>query len=67
MIIAAIVLNTTKKLTNDVYTISLGLTYDRKSKYIANSDLVNHPRHNFKCSMDNWRSPTPEDNGLGFP
>ena len=36
----AVVLNTTKKLTNNQYAIALRVTHERQSKYYAFSTLV---------------------------
>ena len=61
----AIVLNTTKKLSNHEYSVALRVTQNRIRKYYAISNLVTDQTLNFKCKPNNWKPAAAEDNGLG--
>jgi len=65
MATVAIVLNTTKALTNNEHPIALRVTHNYKRKYYSISTLLNNQSLRFRCTPYNWRPPQPEDNGLG--
>jgi integrase/recombinase XerD len=65
MATVAIVLNTTKKLTNDEYSIAIRVTHNRIQKYHAISSLVTNQTLNFRCRAVDWRPAEREDNGFG--
>lgn len=61
----AVVLNTTKKLSNGQYTVSLRVTQTKIQKYFSINALVQEQSVKFQCGIDDWMPPRPEDNGLG--
>lgn len=61
----AVVLNTTKKLLNDQYTIALRVTHERQSKYFAFSTLITNQSIKWRCSIEDWKPATEDDNGFG--
>ncbi|HTK20169.1 MAG TPA: site-specific integrase [Mucilaginibacter sp.] len=61
----AVVLNTTKKLSNDEYTVSLRITHDRQSQYFAFSNLLVNHTIKWRCRKEDWKPAETEDNGLG--
>jgi integrase/recombinase XerD len=61
----AIVLNTTKKLTNDEYSIALRVTHKREKKYFAINSLLTNQTSRFRCLISEWKPAEVEDNGLG--
>lgn len=61
----AVVLNTTKKLSNDEYAVALRITHNRQTKYYTISTLLTLNTHKLRCKAIDWRSAQPEDNGLG--
>ncbi len=65
MATVAIVLNTSKKLTNDEYPVSLRVTHDYKRKYYSINSLITNQATKFRCKPEHWKSPTAEDNGFG--
>src|SRR6201996_1920949 len=65
MATVAIVLNTTKKLTNDEYSVAIRVTHNRDKRYHSISGLITNQNLKFRCSPQNWRHAEQEDNGLG--
>jgi integrase/recombinase XerD len=65
MATVAIVLKTTKKLSNDEYAIALRVTHDRQSKCFPFSTLVVNQSFKWRCRKGEWKSALAEDNGLG--
>jgi integrase len=65
MATVAIVLNNTKRLTNNEHPVALRLTHHYKRKYISINTLLTDQSLKFRCTEKNWRAPQPEDNGLG--
>src|SRR5438874_11017869 len=65
MATVAIVLNTTKKLANDQYSIALRVTHQREKKYYAINSLIVNQTLNFRSSVQHWKPAEAEDNGLG--
>ncbi|WP_295674117.1 site-specific integrase [uncultured Mucilaginibacter sp.] len=61
----AVVLNTTKKLSNNEYAIALRVTHERQSKYFALSTLVTNQSNKWRCVHDDWKQATDVDNGFG--
>lgn len=61
----AIVLNTTKKLSNGEYSVSLRVSHFKSTKYYAIGRLLNNQSLRFQTSIDNWIPARAEDNGLG--
>lgn len=61
----AIVLNTTKKLANEQYSVALRVTHQREKKYYAINSLVINQTLKFRCSIIEWKPAEVEDNGLG--
>lgn len=64
MATVAIVLKTTKKLSNDEYAIALRVTHDRQSRYFPLSTSVTNQSLKWQCGKNDWKSATAEDNGL---
>ncbi|MEN0054469.1 MAG: site-specific integrase [Mucilaginibacter sp.] len=65
MATVSVVLNTTKKLTNDEYSIAIRVTNNREKKYYSLSTLVTNQSLHFRCTLSNWKPAEAEDNGLG--
>lgn len=65
MATVAIVLKTTKKLSNNEYSVALRVTQDREPKYFLVSTLVVNQSQQWRCSKEQWRPAEKEDNGLG--
>jgi integrase/recombinase XerD len=65
MVNVAVVLNTTKKLTNNEFSVSLRVTHFYKRKYYPFSTLVLDQSYKFRCVRDLWKAAQAEDNGLG--
>jgi integrase/recombinase XerD len=65
MATVAIVLNTTKKLTNEQYSIALRVTHKREKKYYAINSLITNQNLKFRCTIYEWKPAEAEDNGLG--
>lgn len=65
MATVAIVLNTTKKLSNNEHPVALRLTHQYKRKYYSINSLLVDQSTKFRCKPMQWRPPQPEDNGLG--
>ncbi|WP_345104515.1 hypothetical protein [Mucilaginibacter panaciglaebae] len=65
MATVAIVLNTTYRLLNNEYAVSLRVTHERKQKYYSINTLIVDQSISFKCSIEHWRPAEAEDNGLG--
>lgn len=61
----AVVLNTTKKLSNDVYSVSIRAIHNRQTKYYAVNTLLVNQSHKWRCSPKDWKPAEKEDNGLG--
>lgn len=66
MATAAIVLKTSKRLTNDEYSVALRITNEREPKYYLIASLVVNQSLKWRCKKDDWRPAEKEDNGLGF-
>lgn len=65
MATVAIVLNTSKKLSNGQFTVSLRVTQRKQQKYFSINALVQDQSKKFQCHVENWIPPKAEDNGLG--
>lgn len=65
MATVAIVLNTTKKLANDQYSIAIRVTHQREKKYYAINSLIVNQTLNFRSSIQDWKPAEAEDNGFG--
>jgi len=65
MATVAVVLNTTKKLSNDEFSIALRTTHCRKRKYYSISTLITNQSLKFRCKVSDWKPAEAEDNGLG--
>jgi integrase/recombinase XerD len=65
MATVAVVLNTTKKLSNDEYSISLRVTHERQSKYYSFSNLNVNQSFKWRCTKSDWVAPSIEDMGFG--
>ncbi len=65
MATVAIVLKTTKKLSNDEFSVALRVTHTREPKYYPISTLVTNQTLQFRCRKEHWRPAEKEDNGLG--
>ncbi|HWD90317.1 MAG TPA: site-specific integrase [Mucilaginibacter sp.] len=65
MATVAIVLNTTKKLSNNEYSVSIRATHNRDKRYYALSNLVVNQNLRFRTTIEHWRPPAKEDDGLG--
>lgn len=61
----AIVLKTTKRLSNDEYAVALRVTHDRQSRYYVLNTLLTNQSLKLRCKVKDWRPATLEDNGLG--
>jgi integrase len=66
MATAAIVLKTSKKLSNDEYSVALRIIHERDPKYYLLSSLVVNQSLKWRCSKSDWRQAEKEDNGLGL-
>jgi integrase/recombinase XerD len=65
MATVAIVLNTSKKLSNNEHPIALRVTNQYIRKYFSIATLLNDQSLKFRCSTNDWRPPQAEDDGLG--
>jgi integrase/recombinase XerD len=65
MATVAIVLKTTKKLSNDEYAVALRITHDRQSRYFPFNTLVINQSIKWRCHKEHWKPALAEDNGLG--
>ncbi|OOQ61342.1 site-specific integrase [Mucilaginibacter pedocola] len=65
MATVAIVLNTTKKLANNEYSVALRVTQNREKRYISISSLLVNQTLRFRCAKDHWLPGKEEDEGLG--
>jgi len=65
MATVAIVLKTTKKLTNDEYAVAIRATHERQSRYFTLSTLVTNQSLPWRCKLEEWKPAEIEDNGLG--
>jgi integrase len=65
MATVAVVLNTTKKLSNNEYSVAIRATHDRAQRYYSLSGLVTNQTLPFRTSKEHWRTAEIEDNGLG--
>jgi integrase len=65
MATVAVVLNTTKKLTNNEYSIAIRVTNNRDRRYYSILSLLTNQNLKFRCSIDDWKPAEAEDNGLG--
>jgi len=61
----AIVLKTTKKLTNNEFAVALRVTHERQSKYYVINTLITNQSLKFRCKTEDWKQAEAEDNGLG--
>jgi integrase len=61
----AIILNTTKKLSNNEHPVALRVTHDYKRKYYTINSLLTDQTIKFRCNAEHFKSPEVEDNGLG--
>lgn len=61
----AVVLNTTKKLSNNEYSVAIRVTHNRERKYHSISNLITNQTLRFRCTVDDWKPAEAEDNGLG--
>lgn len=66
MATAAIVLKTSKKLSNDEFSVALRIIHEREPKYYLMSSLVVNQSLKWRCKKDFWRPAKKEDNGLGL-
>lgn len=65
MATVAVVLNTTKKLSNEEYSVAIRVTHQRDKRYHAISTLISNQNLSFRCNKEHWRPAVLEDNGLG--
>src|SRR5687768_3074024 len=65
MATVAIVLNTTKKLSNGEFSVSLRVSQNKSKKYYSINTLLTDQSVKFQCSVADWIPATPEDHGLG--
>jgi len=65
MATVAIVLKTTKKLTNNEYAVAIRATHERQSRYYPFSTLVTNQSLPWRCRIEDWKNAEVEDNGLG--
>lgn len=65
MATVSVVLNTTKKLSNNEFSVAIRVTNNRDKKYFALSTLVTNQSLKFRCTTDYWKPAEAEDNGLG--
>ena len=62
---AAIVLNTTYRLSTGEFSVALRVTHSRRPKYYAINTSVTDQSKSFQCTSQHWRPAGQEDNGLG--
>jgi len=65
MATVAVVLNTTKKLTNDEYSVAIRVTHNRDRRYYSMVSLLTNQNLKFRCTIKDWKPAESEDNGLG--
>jgi integrase/recombinase XerD len=65
MATVAVVLNTTKKLSNNEYSVAIRVTHQRDKKYYSISTLLTNQSLKFRCKLEDWKPAEIEDNGLG--
>ena len=65
MATVAIIINTSKKLTNAEYPICLRVTHEYKRQYFAINALLTNQNLRFRCTLADWKPAEAEDNGLG--
>jgi len=65
MATVAVVLKTTKKLSNNEYAVAIRATHERQSRYYPLSTLVTNQSLPWRCALDDWKPAEQEDNGLG--
>jgi len=65
MATVAVVIKTTKKLSNNEYAVAIRATHDRQSRYYPLSTLVTNQSLPWRCNADQWKPAEEEDNGLG--
>lgn len=65
MATVAVVLKTTKKLSNNEYAVAIRATHDRQSRYYPLSTLVTNQTLPWRCRIEDWKPAELEDNGLG--
>lgn len=65
MATVAVVLNTTKKLANDEYSVAIRVIHKRNKKYFTIASLITNQSLKFRCAINDWKAPEAEDNGLG--
>ncbi|MCC8410498.1 site-specific integrase [Mucilaginibacter sp. UR6-1] len=65
MATVAIVLNTTKKLSKEEFSIALRVTHNRVKKYYSINSLLTDQSVSYRCKGIDWRPANIEDNGLG--
>ncbi|MGN6396566.1 MAG: tyrosine-type recombinase/integrase [Mucilaginibacter sp.] len=65
MATVAVVLNTTKRLSNNEFSVSLRITHQRDRKYYSISTLIVNQSLKFRCNIIDWLPPEAEDNGFG--
>lgn len=66
MATVAIVLKTKQQLSNGEFAVALRVTQNRVRKYFNLSTLVVDQSLNFRCTLEQWRPASLEDNGLGL-
>ncbi|GAB3915364.1 site-specific integrase [Mucilaginibacter boryungensis] len=65
MATVAVVLKTTKKLSNNEYAVAIRATHERQSRYYPLSTLVTNQSLPWRCTTADWKPAEAEDNGLG--
>jgi integrase len=65
MATVAIVLNISKRLSNNEHPVALRVTHQYKRKYYSINSLLTDQSIKFRCKPIQWRQPQAEDNGLG--
>jgi len=65
MATVSVVLNTTKKLSKEEYSVAIRVTHNRDKKYYSLSTLVVNQSLKFRCALEHWKAAEIEDNGLG--
>lgn len=65
MATVAVVLKTTKKLSNNEYAVAIRATHERQSRYYPLSTLLTNQSLPWRCAIEDWRPAELEDNGFG--
>jgi len=55
MATVAVVLKTTKKLSNNEYAIAIRATHERQSRYYPFSTLVTNQSLPWRCRIEDWK------------